>query len=381
MYIRKVELKNIRGVGEEVLVVDFTRFAPGQGFNGFTVIAGPSGSGKTTLLQAIAASCVAGAGSAWLLSPGAMLEWVHISAETPHLDDEGTTCVWLKATKEDGPHHSEWVEDKFYLRVDWRRNGSHVQKIDPFLKDATYTNYFWYASSYGMKTNGWFLAGYGPNRSIERSSPDAQRLLKASPRTASLVTLFRSDAALDAAVPWLIQQESLSMQLKYEKIKTMVDGIKRFLGDGLLGPGTQVIYIKENDIWIEYEHGFKQSLSRVAFAQASVFRMVLDIILRIEQFKPGYLVKEITSWSNRSYKLSINYAGVVMIDEIELHMHVKLQGYIIEWLKSHFPKMQFIVTTTSLAVCDYADHGHLFGLPKVGEVRSYQDTNSLKELL
>lgn len=56
-----------------------------------------------------------------------------------------------------------------------------------------------------------------------------------------------------------------------------------------------------------------------------------------------------------------------MIDEIDAHMHVSWQQRIGGWLTTHFPKIQFIVTTHSPYVCQSADPGGLIRLPGFGE--------------
>jgi predicted ATP-binding protein involved in virulence len=43
----------------------------------------------------------------------------------------------------------------------------------------------------------------------------------------------------------------------------------------------------------------------------------------------------------------ISSPGVVIIDEIDAHLHVSWQKRIGGWLKTHFPNIQFIVTTHS----------------------------------
>lgn len=44
---------------------------------------------------------------------------------------------------------------------------------------------------------------------------------------------------------------------------------------------------------------------------------------------------------------SYDVQGIVLIDEIETHLHVDLQKKILPFLTSFFPKIQFIVTTHS----------------------------------
>jgi hypothetical protein len=60
----------------------------------------------------------------------------------------------------------------------------------------------------------------------------------------------------------------------------------------------------------------------------------------------------------------------VLIDEVELHLHVSWQRSIGFWLKRHFPNIQFIVTTHSPFVCQAADPGGLIRLPAPGEERT-----------
>jgi predicted ATP-binding protein involved in virulence len=61
---------------------------------------------------------------------------------------------------------------------------------------------------------------------------------------------------------------------------------------------------------------------------------------------------------------------VVLIDEVDLHLHVSWQKRIGFWLKRHFPNIQFIVTTHSPFICQAADPRGLIRLPAPGEDRS-----------
>jgi len=65
-------------------------------------------------------------------------------------------------------------------------------------------------------------------------------------------------------------------------------------------------------------------------------------------------------------KLQIVRSGVVMIDEIDAHLHPEWQREIGFWLKRHFPKIQFLVTTHSPIICQAADENGLFVLPEPG---------------
>lgn len=58
--------------------------------------------------------------------------------------------------------------------------------------------------------------------------------------------------------------------------------------------------------------------------------------------------------------------GVVLIDEVDAHLHPSWQRQIGFWLREHFPNIQFIVTTHSPLVCQAATVGSVFRLPRPG---------------
>jgi len=73
------------------------------------------------------------------------------------------------------------------------------------------------------------------------------------------------------------------------------------------------------------------SLDKLSDGYSSLLAIVTELILRME------------AHSVSSYDMQ----GVVLIDEIETHLHVELQKKVLPFLVSFFPKIQFIVTTHS----------------------------------
>ncbi len=65
-------------------------------------------------------------------------------------------------------------------------------------------------------------------------------------------------------------------------------------------------------------------------------------------------------------KTVIKRSGVVLIDEIDAHLHPEWQREIGFWLKRHFPNIQFLVTSHSPIICQSADPNGLFVLPEPG---------------
>ena len=67
---------------------------------------------------------------------------------------------------------------------------------------------------------------------------------------------------------------------------------------------------------------------------AAILDIVVDIMLRMEKY------------TNKKFQYDM--AGIILIDEIETHLHLKLQRKILDWLTTIFPNIQFIVSTHSL---------------------------------
>jgi len=372
MYISRVELKNIRGVGPRGLTLDLATpaFAERKSLKGWTVIAGPNGSGKTTLLQAMVASLLGGAGSNWLFRPEDRRDWIHRKGTSESLTDRGTTCTWIEGVPEDdhAPRRETRV-DPVPLCVEWPRDPSSVREIPPEGEHSAVLSQFWHAATFGARPDGWMFAGYGPHRGNRRSSTDAQSLFKASPRTASVVTLFRQDAGLEAASGWLIDLELRAARKKRSDAEALRDGVLRLLGNGLLVAGQQTQMRVESDGLHVHWRGAWRPARLLGDGHYTTLAVILDMLYRIEQFKPGRLLEDILRWPPEpKASIGIEFSGVVVIDEPESHLHPALQQRLGFWLKRHFENIQFIVTTHSPLICQAAEPGGLFTMPRCGKI-------------
>lgn len=81
---------------------------------------------------------------------------------------------------------------------------------------------------------------------------------------------------------------------------------------------------------------------------AAVLDIVLDIIVRMEKA------------TNKSF--DFNIPGIVLIDEIETHLHLELQKNILELLTSVFPNIQYIISTHSPFVLNSLDNVIIYDL-------------------
>lgn len=81
---------------------------------------------------------------------------------------------------------------------------------------------------------------------------------------------------------------------------------------------------------------------------SAIISIVSDLILRMEKSR------------NKNYDVQ----GIVLIDEIEAHLHIELQKKILPFLTNFFPKIQFVVTTHSPFVLTSAPNAVVYDLEK-----------------
>lgn len=136
---------------------------------------------------------------------------------------------------------------------------------------------------------------------------------------------------------WCKRMEQVSWQLnkkigEYESVKAAVS---RFISRMIDTNEVEVGYDKRSEeLMCRIENEFLP-LRLLSSGYRSMIGMVFDIAYRMAILNPN-LLKE-------TYMTS----GVVLIDELELHLHPDWQWKIIDALKETFPNVQFIATTHS----------------------------------
>ena len=94
-------------------------------------------------------------------------------------------------------------------------------------------------------------------------------------------------------------------------------------------------------------------LNELSSGYSSIINIVSDLILRMDRNRA---VEE------RNYAFDTD--GIVVIDEIETHLHIELQKKILPFLTSFFPNIQFIVSTHSPFVLNSIDDAVIYDLEK-----------------
>ena len=99
--------------------------------------------------------------------------------------------------------------------------------------------------------------------------------------------------------------------------------------------------------------------SELSDGYSSVIYIVSDLILRMD--KNWLLGEEISQY---------NAQGIVLIDELETHLHIELQKKILPFLTEFFPNIQFIVTTHSPYILNSISNAKAYDLEKHVELEN-----------
>ena len=137
---------------------------------------------------------------------------------------------------------------------------------------------------------------------------------------------------------WCRKMEQISWQqekpiLEYEVVKRAVSDFMKFMQDG---EGVTVSYDKRTEELVYSDGEETLPIRLLSSGFRNLLGMVFDIAYRMAVLNPD-LLDDITEKT----------PGVVLIDEIDMHLHPNWQWRVVEALKHTFPKVQFIATTHS----------------------------------
>lgn len=124
------------------------------------------------------------------------------------------------------------------------------------------------------------------------------------------------------------------------------------------------ILLDEESIHLEYDYknyNFKIrqdnrepfSFNELSDGYSSVIYIVSDLILRMDR-----------NWLQGESLSQYSYQGIVLIDELETHLHIELQKKILPFLTEFFPNIQFIVTTHSPYILNSISNAKAYDLER-----------------
>ena len=353
MYIKAIQLENVRSFTD----LNFDLERPGGGFAGWTVFVGGNSSGKSTILRSAALALIGPEAGGRLT--GSPTGWIHKGMS------KASALLELRWEREHDRFKKGGANpgEKFEAGVRWllEKRSDEVPQFKAVEKRnvrggriQTPERGPWSPNSYG-----WFSAGYGPMRRLTGSSSEAMRYSISKEAESRFVTLFREDAALSESEEWLRRMHARSLESTNDEIRKVLEGVQALMGDGLLPHGMRISRITVDHVFVKDSRDVELPMRDISDGCRSIYATILDLVHGLYEV---YGVEGLFGEDSEG-RVVIVRPGVVIIDEIEAHLHPSWQRDIPEWLKTHFPKIQFLVSTHSPLIAQAADPNGLFILP------------------
>ena len=232
-----------------------------------------------------------------------------------------------------------------------------------FLKkysDGVQINLNQYEGLEMMYHNGKFITAYFP------SERKAQFMRPNGVENITLENTYGIDeSAGDILLKYMVHLKTQQAYARNEGDQTTANQIQKWFDrfDSALQ-----ILLDEESIHIEYDYkkyDFKIrqngrepfSFNELSDGYSSVIYIVSDLFLRMDK-----------NWLLEDKISEYDYQGIVLIDELETHLHIELQKKIFPFLTKFFPKIQFIVTTHSPYILNSISNAKAYDLERQVEL-------------
>lgn len=313
MFLRKLELRNIRCFADAC--IDFGD--PEAGSRKWTVLIGENGTGKSSVLKSVA-----------LLMAGsdALTELIgDPDAWIAHGEEEAELRLTI-ATAED---EERQLCLRFYRGEGLSRFIGRSQDDLKPLNDAL---------EHAARNYPTF--GYGSSRRLGEASLSSEGGGSfRQQRARSVASLFSRQAELNPLEAW-------AMQLDYRSDGADLDMVRAVLTDFLPEISFSRVDKSRSRLMFETPDG-EVPLGELSDGYQNVAAWVGDLLYQI-------------SATFEDYRQPLNARGLLIIDEVDLHLHPIWQRRLLQFLDTRLPRMQLLVTTHSVITAQQAPAHSLF---------------------
>ena len=318
MFLKSITIKNFKC--HKYLWLDFTCNDPKRPIRKTTFMLGENGTGKSALLKAIALITAGSSGISDVL--GLPADWIRNGQKLCEISAVITTA------KNEEREISFKIKRGHDLRQIISENYNALEQIDKAILKAE---------------RSYFVVAYGASRRLNRGN-ESFHLSKrfSSPRSVNIQTLFNPDASLVSLTNW-------AMELDYQKSSAGLNIIKKALNQFLLST---------------------VKFKRIDKKQKTLIFSTPDGEVPLEQLSDGY--QNVSAWVGdlmynvtntfSDYKDPLKVRGLLLIDEIDLHLHPTWQRLLHLFLKEKLPNMQVVASTHSPLTAQQAEEGELYAL-------------------
>lgn len=337
MRIDRLEIKNFKKFS------DYTLDLHPQ----FTLLVGDNGTGKTTILDALAI-----AAGVWLVnSPDTTLNNSRRNILPSEIRLEAIASDTVTQFIERKPTQITAIGTINDRPVTWLRqiktNGSRTSNTEAKQALDIISTLFQQVES-GAKIWLPVMAYYGAGRSwLPSNQRDPKALTNTLPsrRWDAFYDCFEERIRITDLHTWF-QKEAIASFNRQGQMRSGYNVVKfailRCIPDA-------------DDLWFDGDRGEivvaidgePQPFSNLSAGQKMMVALIADLAIKIVTQNASFLTEELDRDNEKLPQILQQTSGLVMIDEIDVHLHPKWQRRVIKDLKSTFPLIQFVCTTHS----------------------------------
>jgi predicted ATP-dependent endonuclease of OLD family len=367
MYIQKAEIKNIRSIID--FEIEFKNPA------GWHVLIGDNGAGKSTIIRSISLAIIGETQAQGLRAN--WNDWIQKWSFDGQVDwaDGGIIDLVLKISQyekvllENGTINQNQFNELskcFFLK---KSNsgilvGENRLISGDICKDQSQEDSWELNKGEWIPLSGFFSVAYGPYRRFEGGNPEWQKVYESSSlaKLSAHLSVFDESVALTEPVKWL---KDLNYKLleKNEESQHTLENLKKLINsEDFLPHNAQLESISSDGVFFKDGNGTTISVNQMSDGYRSILSMTFELIRQLVRVYGSELVFK----NIEKGEMFIDLPGVVLVDEIDAHLHPTWQTRIGNWFLKYFPKLQFIVTTHSPLVCRAAENGSIWRLAAPG---------------
>lgn len=323
MYLSELQLQNYRGFRDLSLI-----FSPGV-----NLLFGVNGAGKSSVLDA--ASHALSYFRAKLFSKSAAGNEIKADEIT-----EGTNCSGIQAVLADDMA-------VYPLFISSTRKGFPKEKDNNLRSAAAWATPYMESRAAGTPVGYPLLAHYKVHRAIIDIPQRMGRVRDLEEPLSGYEQSLDGGGNFRGFFAWFREMEDLENELSRDDHpghknyhSPELDAVRQALQAVL--PGITNIRIRRaHQAMVGTKNGVEISVAQLSDGEKCYMALVGDIASRLARLnvQKGYSAAQI-----------LNAPGIVLIDELDLHLHTKWQQEAIRRLPAIFPNIQFIITTHSLAL-------------------------------
>jgi predicted ATPase len=351
LYVNSITIENLRCFeNAELHLQHSTRIndaAPGM--KNINLLLGTNGAGKTTTLKAIALATLSP-----VIAQSGYVPYRLVRRTGSKKDEKQQAKVSAEVILHFQDRHLDFIKSKSAL--DFKNLTTRVRRIGDTEKLESESEPMGpdiWEEMYYEESPAFLLVGYGATRTVvdAENFVDSKKLL----RYQRVAGLFEPQVVLRPLASWLphFQKENPG------RYKQVINLISRLLPDEAEFTG----------LYEKGEYLFEFGKAKVPFAAMSDgYRAYIGWI--------ADLLYHICMGAPRGAKLVDNY-GIVLVDEIDLHLHPEWQRTVVSRISKALPNLQFVFSTHSPIVAGSLHKENIFVMETdtsgVSSVHQYEE--------